>query len=534
MKKIKYLFIIFFIITNIIAKTQVVTNNDSINYITTAFVATRINYNSINNKLYVLVPFNFRNDKSFEIWSVDLSTMDMTQMLSGFNQRVRAKYFSAAGDFTYNTKNNSLYVVSGYSAATYVNCSTDKLSLSNGWNWISFPRLQRYLDNPSPTIPNLERINYFPCYIRMHYLNYYGNYAFYNTYSYNWDVYKLDTIQSTKGYKLNLDVTDGYPPYIELQGKVLDPDTKMTIYPYQENWIGYFLDYPQSPYDSFDSVTMSKLIEIKTQYWTLRRPDNWHLGDKDWIKGKITPFEYGDLIILKTEEELTFSWVNSQIHAVPEEIPKPTYYTYEEQSDYLPLYIQFDDTSDVREVAVKVNGEVKGAAVREIGDTIVEVNVYLEGTPPGASLDIETWSGYKSSQGLNRDYLVYNSNNKKNEKRKIYTGEKASYYLLSLKQGESYELPDKIMDVICSPNPFTNETVIRFILNRQANIKIEIYNIKGQKIKTLINGEFPEGYYKTIWKGKNDKGCIVNKGMYFYKITTGFGDVIADKILFIK
>ncbi|MCD4663805.1 MAG: hypothetical protein K8R68_00955 [Bacteroidales bacterium] len=63
-------------------------------------ISFRVNYNPTNDKLYVLVPFNFSNDKSFEIWSVDLSTLSLTQMISGFHERRRDYGLKVSGDFT--------------------------------------------------------------------------------------------------------------------------------------------------------------------------------------------------------------------------------------------------------------------------------------------------------------------------------------------------------------------------------------------------------------------------------------------------
>jgi len=84
-------------------------------------------------------------------------------------------------------------------------------------------------------------------------------------------------------------------------------------------------------------------------------------------------------------------------------------------------------------VAVKAEGAVRGTAVRQPGDTIVEVNAYLEGTTPGAPLEFETWNGYKSIPVEKTDYVVYNVRKKKKEKRLIYTGESTRFHWISLK-----------------------------------------------------------------------------------------------------
>ncbi len=71
------------------------------------------------------------------------------------------------------------------------------------------------------------------------------------------------------------------------------------------------------------------------------------------------------------------------------------------------------------------------------------------------------------------------------------------------------------------PNPFNPETAISFsILESSTNAEISIYNIKGQKVRMLINTEFSSGFHTLVWDGKNDAGRSVTSGIYFYKMQT--------------
>lgn len=72
----------------------------------------------------------------------------------------------------------------------------------------------------------------------------------------DWWYGQLENVQSTSGYKMDLDVViDGSTPEIELHGVILDEETEMNLYPNQENWLGYFVTYPQTPFDCFDEAT---------------------------------------------------------------------------------------------------------------------------------------------------------------------------------------------------------------------------------------------------------------------------------------
>ncbi len=68
------------------------------------------------------------------------------------------------------------------------------------------------------------------------------------------------------------------------------------------------------------------------------------------------------------------------------------------------------------------------------------------------------------------------------------------------------------------PNPFNPSTTIKFDLKNQDKVTIEIFNIKGQKVKTLVNGTVSSGSHKVVWNGLNDQNRTVSGGVYFLKM----------------
>lgn len=72
------------------------------------------------------------------------------------------------------------------------------------------------------------------------------------------------------------------------------------------------------------------------------------------------------------------------------------------------------------------------------------------------------------------------------------------------------------------PNPFNPVTLINFNVNRQTNVKIDIYNLKGQKVRSLVDDIFMSGIHTLEWNGKDDNQRDVSSGVYLYKM-------IADK-----
>ena len=71
------------------------------------------------------------------------------------------------------------------------------------------------------------------------------------------------------------------------------------------------------------------------------------------------------------------------------------------------------------------------------------------------------------------------------------------------------------------PNPFNPTTTINYSLKENSKVSLDIYNIKGQKVKQLISGQLSAGQHSVVWNGKDDNGKSVSSGIYFYKMKTG-------------
>ena len=83
------------------------------------------------------------------------------------------------------------------------------------------------------------------------------------------------------------------------------------------------------------------------------------------------------------------------------------------------------------------------------------------------------------------------------------------------------------------PNPFNPSTTIRFTLPEKAHVKLVIYNVMGQRIRTLIDVEKKADTYRTTWDGRDSFGNLVATGVYFYQLDTK-NSVITKKMLLIK
>jgi flagellar hook assembly protein FlgD len=90
------------------------------------------------------------------------------------------------------------------------------------------------------------------------------------------------------------------------------------------------------------------------------------------------------------------------------------------------------------------------------------------------------------------------------------------------------------------PNPFNasktgraGNTTIEFSLSQACSVKVDIINLKGQKIKTLLGSNLSAGKHLVNWNGRNDNNLLVASGVYFYLITAG-NEQLRKKMILMK
>lgn len=71
------------------------------------------------------------------------------------------------------------------------------------------------------------------------------------------------------------------------------------------------------------------------------------------------------------------------------------------------------------------------------------------------------------------------------------------------------------------PNPFNPSTIVEYDLPRKSNVNITVYNVLGQKVKTLVSCTKPAGQHSVEWDGMDNHGRPVTSGVYFYRIIAG-------------
>lgn len=71
------------------------------------------------------------------------------------------------------------------------------------------------------------------------------------------------------------------------------------------------------------------------------------------------------------------------------------------------------------------------------------------------------------------------------------------------------------------PNPFNNQTVIKYSLPEPTKVSLVIYNVLGQRVKTLVKETRQSGLFNLTWDGKDEDGVDLSSGIYFYRLQAG-------------
>lgn len=85
----------------------------------------------------------------------------------------------------------------------------------------------------------------------------------------------------------------------------------------------------------------------------------------------------------------------------------------------------------------------------------------------------------------------------------------------------SMEIPEGFVLEQNYPNPFNPSTHIRFRLPADARVTLEVFNLLGQKVRRLADGQHPAGEHTVIWDGRSDAGVPAASGIYFYRLRAG-------------
>ena len=414
----------------------------------------------------------------------------------------------------------------------YWEYSFDNQNDTERWHWVSYPILNTVTDDA------LIAREFFKELLLIHQgLNndwrptYLEEILWYNQASYSiiwdsnnteWNTYvDSHSVSSPQGYKIRLQ-TKAYPgfpyPLVFTESGFKTPvNTEFPIYGGVENWLGYFLEEARMPQDAFADI-WDDINLIKAKDWSLTRiPGNGNIWG---MQGKVMPLKNGDMVIIKTNQNHSFRWGNS--HPVPPRTKSaPEEFVFDEKSDYIPVYINIADEirQGLKEIGLMVNGVCKGAVVVE--ESLEQISAYVDSARELNEGDIEFVFYYGDGKSAGAEVRKMNVPAGKLSARYGVAGSAYPYFEI--------DLGDNALDNVIPlefalkqnyPNPFNPSTTIQYSLPEATKMRLDIYNIKGQLIKTLVNGEMPAGMHSVVWNGRDMNNRAVASGVYFYRISS--------------
>jgi len=403
----------------------------------------------------------------------------------------------------------------------------------NGWLWLSFPTLDDLcqildydvarvmLDNILGTLPFLldhfEWIAY-PDY-PVHTIEYISSPPP------HWQ--NDDHIfTSPQGYKVQMVSED--PTELVVIGFIENPGQEINLYAGEEdpydNWVGYFLEERREVLELVADIE-EKIVSIRGQDWALERV----LSDPPgWIGYTDATLEYGDMVVIRVNDDVVFSWDEEVSSGEDMMNMESQYFTYEERADYIPVFIEYTPAGEGEEIGMYVDGVCKGAEA--CGDTLTQINAYVilpNGSVETGEVEFVITDGGRSFESYSTYGLLENRRLVVRDG-KIDLSDGRRYYHISFDDGEADETPSWPMALGAYPNPFNPSTTIRYSLPRDGQATITVYNIRGQRVATLVNERQAAGEHELTWDASGQAS-----GVYLVRLKCDNGTRV-HKLLLLK
>ncbi len=93
------------------------------------------------------------------------------------------------------------------------------------------------------------------------------------------------------------------------------------------------------------------------------------------------------------------------------------------------------------------------------------------------------------------------------------------------------EMPESFALYFNYPNPFNPETVIRYDVASTCTVRLSIYTLTGQRVRTLVDRERGPGTYSAVWDGLDDAGRDVASGGYLCRMEAGRYSTVRKLVL---
>lgn len=390
--------------------------------------------------------------------------------------------------------------------------TTAPLEEPDRYLWRSFPVLDRIYNAGEEVLyvlePVEEQTNYFKIFDQD------GNEVLWQ--NQQWNLVQFNYFDSVLGYKAESAADFSIPT-----SGIKQPDnTVVTLDAEVENWRGYFIEETHS-IDVALADIWDNLIAVYSEDWA------WHASGPTIPPEKAT-MEYGKMYKIFVEEPCEFVYRTGD-HVPPNQRTMTEGFSYSETPMYSVIMIDEIDDPEAVEIGVYQDDVCIGAT--QIEEEPVQILAFPQDSSRsnlGGNIHFELYYGQRSENKRIRDYTVKNPDGSTGSRLSLVPY-RFNYVTLDAEPDE----PITQLTTTNYPNPFNPETTISYSLPSDTHVEITIFNIKGQVVRRLVDGEQPAGRYQTVWNGKNDNGRSVGSGVYFYRITTD-DKTLREKMLLLK
>ena len=399
-------------------------------------------------------------------------------------------------------------------------------SQSNGWKWMCFPALDGVCQTPDYDMAAvmLDDILGTAPFLLDHiewkvYPNPGETELYYDLQN---DVWINDdhVFTSPQGYKVQMSSTT--PVELPISGFIESAGQPIYLHANYDNWVGYFLPDSKLATGLLDSIE-SDYITVQAQKWALIREYGAWLGD---VKETLN---YGDMVVINLWDDVpNFRWGNEVPSSEAYAAPQVETFTYEERADYIPVFIEYTPANEGEEIGMYVDGVCKGAKV--CGDSLTQINAYViaeDGSVETGEVEFVITDGSRSFDSYSTYGLLEHRQLVQPEGH-IDLSDGKSYYHISFNDGDADETPSWPMALGAYPNPFNPETTIRYSVPQTGEVNITVYNVRGQKVATLQNGQQSAGEHELTWNASDQPS-----GVYLLRLQAA-GQSKTSKVLLLK
>ena len=166
-------------------------------------------------------------------------------------------------------------------------------------------------------------------------------------------------------------------------------------------------------------------------------------------------------------------------------------------------------TSNVNIAGVLVTAQDQEGEVLGVGVTDASGAYSVDAVAPGIVTIVAERIGFRSTQAT---AVVIENNFRMNDVNITMTPEGVTG------AGDGTSTPEMFALNQNYPNPFNPSTTISFELPVASRVRLQIFNVLGQEVASLVNGEMAQGEFEIMWSGEDDAGRSVASGIYFYRL----------------